>query len=174
MRFEADHRASVEGIQAYYMSRVTVNETALQSYGQMLIRSLITLNAGAAIAYPTVAELLLQRVPIEAVMWPVCLSVLGVILGLLCGWAAYFNHSLNSHFFDSSMEEAILKADEHFDNETYHQFRTWRKESKEWYASYIEKTEKRSNQFYWAANILGFMSAFSMATSLVLFGWTIS
>ena len=115
MRPEPDHRVAIDSNRYYFSPLVVHAEAASREYAQLALRSVITLNAGVAVAYPTIVELFLENITIEEFIGPVAVAVAGAVLGIICAYVTYFNHSFEAQENYTQMELEIVRADEDFD-----------------------------------------------------------
>jgi hypothetical protein len=169
MRPEPDNRDAVEAIQAYYSPSIRHAERAAIEYAQLGVKSLITLNAGIAIAFPTIAELLLESVSMNRILLPTSVALAGLVLALLTAWIVYLNHGWEAASEHCKMELAILKSDEYFDQKTFHQFRNLRHENKHFWETHSKKYEERRDLSFKIANVTGFLSGILLVVSVVVF-----
>ena len=173
MRPSSDHRSAVDSIRDYYNPLVIHAEVASREYAQLALKSVITLNTGVAVAYPAIAELFLENITVQEFMGPVATAVCGAVLGVICAYLVYFNHSFEALTNYTQMELEIVKADEHFDEETYYQFQKHRNHSKEHWSSWHRKYDGRRDILFYVSNVVGVASLACFSISVVWFAYAV-
>lgn len=96
-------------IRTFYLSRMMHAEAAAREYAQLALRSIITLNAGVAVAYPTIAEVFVDGAGFATILWPTGLAVLGAVMGVLCAYSVFFNHMAESNVAEARMHTEIIE-----------------------------------------------------------------
>ena len=174
MRPKEDHRRAVDSIRSYYSPQVTHAEVASREYAQLALRSLITLNAGVAVAYPAIAEVFIKEVGFASILWPTSLAVLGAVVGIVCAYLVYFNHGFEAQQAYCQMELEVVQSDEFFDADTYWTFQKHRSNSKEHWEKWRDRYSARRNAFFFGANIAGIASLLCFSASVLWFAFAVS
>lgn len=169
MRPGDEHRQVVDSISGHFTPREHHYESASQSFGELCVRSIITLNAGVAVAYPTVAEVFVADADLSTVLWPTGTAVLGVVLGVLCAFIAYLNNMFAAHNAHYEMQLAILKADEEFDTNTFWRFRDYRTNTKEFYSNLIKRSANKQQICFYSALSVGILAMICFGVSIFWF-----
>lgn len=144
-------------------------EAGSREYAQLALKSIITLNAGVAVAYPAVVELFLENITISEFIWPVLISAFGAVLGIICAYTAYFNYQFEAQVNYTQMELEVTEADEYFDKDTYYRFEKHREQTKEHWKNWNRKYAKRRDLAFYIATLFGFLSVVCFMTSTIWF-----
>ncbi len=173
MRPDSEHREAIESIRGYYSPLILHAEQASREYAQLALKSVITLNAGVAVAYPAIAELFLDNLTIKEFIWPVTIAVLGSVLGVVASYVVYFNHGYEAQIQFTQMEIEVLDADQHFDKKTYFTFQSHRKQSKEHWQKYNLRYDKLRDITFYVANVVGVLAILCFAASVIWFAMSV-
>lgn len=174
MQQSSEHARAIESIRAHYIPQVIHAEAASREYAQLALRSVITLNAGVAVAYPAVAEVFLTNAGIEAILWPTMAAILGVVLGVICAYLAYFNHGYEANVSFTEMELEVVKADEFFDQNTYWTFQAHRNKTKEHWENWRDRYDGRRDLLFYVSNAVGIGALACFGVSVIWFAVSVS
>ena len=174
MRPEIEQREAIKSIRDYYSPLIQHAETASREYSLLAVRSIITLNAGVAVAYPAIVELFLENISLGELVSPVLIAVVGAVFGVICSYTTYFNHNFEAYDLFSEMELEVVKADEHFDTSTYYTFRKSREVSKEEWVRRSANSRKWQNRTFYVANISGVLGAICFVVSVIWFAISVA
>ena len=158
-------------VSTHYQPPIASNSDLAAQYGQMLIKSLITLNTGLAIAFPTVSEIFTPTLPFESILLPTFLALLGAVLAIFGGYATYFNYNAHATMYNAAMQIDFLNVDEKFDDKTYHQMRTFRDQNRNSLEDDYKKSKSRINTTYLLGNFLGVAALILFVSSVGVFAY---
>lgn len=173
MRQNSEHREAIDSIRNYYSPLIVHAESGAREYAQLALKSIISLNAGVAVAYPAIAELFLDNLTIREFIAPVTIAVAGAVFGVIASYVVYFNHGYEAQTHFTQMELEILSADEHFDNQTYFRFQSHRRKSKEHWQKYNTRFDKLRDVTFYVANAVGVLAVICFASSVILFAFSV-
>lgn len=169
MSYKPEHREAVDSIRAYYGPKIIHAEVASREYAQLALRSIITLNAGVAVAYPAIAEVFIGNATLEHIIAPTALAVFGAVFGVICAYFVFFNHSAEADASFYQMQFEVAEADEHFERSTYWPNQERRQMTKEHWLEQKAKQEGRRNPLFRFASLFGVLSLFSFGGSVIWF-----
>lgn len=155
-----DQGETVDSIRSYYGPLVIHAEAASREYAQLALRSIITLNAGVAVAYPAIIEVFIEKADLQDIMLPTALAVFGAVFGVICGYVVFFNHSAEADSSFNKMMLEISKVDGRFDQNAKAHFEQQK-----------AKQDARRNRLFVVASLLGVLSLFSFCISVFSFAF---
>ncbi len=169
MRPKEENQRAIDSLNQFYMPQFLQAQQISDSHANKLIGYLVTLSAGVAVAYPTIAQVILTEVAPSEVLLPVVLALIGTALGLLCSFTVYLNYGFLSASLQCELELKTNDADEYFDHETFYSHRKIRSKNREAWAKERDKYHSRQNWTYIVSFVFGGLSALFFIVSVVCF-----
>ena len=169
-----EHHQLADSIRSFYGARQLQYESSSREYAQIAVKSVITMNAGVAIAYPTIAEVFIADANFSAVLWPTVLALIGVVFGILSAYSTYFNFAAAAEVARCGMERDLVLAEEHFDQKTFHSFKHKRNQDISFWKDRIEDQENFQQKMFAVGNGSGVIAFACFIASAIWFAISVS